>query len=382
VFEHTSSDLDEDTLFYSWLLDNFEMATTQNWTYLPGFDAAGPHNVTLVVSDGDLFDSQQWSVTVINVNRAPVIDWYEPLDGPVISEGESQEFFVACYDPDGDLVLFQWYLNGTPVGTDDTYLFAAGYYSAGVYNVTAAMSDGFDQVTLEWTLTVTNVERDVAVTGLSPCKPVVGEGCSVSVNVTVVNQGLLAETFNVTLYANETEIGKLTGIVLPSGNSVTLTFVWDTTGYLKGPYTLSAVASTVEGETDTLDNTFIDGDVMVTLQGDVDGDGDVDALDLADLSDAYGSTPEKPNWNATCDIDGDNLVDIFDLFNLGKNFGETMYSLGGNNMVLNLATPANVVGRLQALPQMLLLWTGFLMTVRLVESYSRSEKTRGRKLTN
>jgi hypothetical protein len=197
-----------------------------------------------------------------------------------------------------------------------------------------------------------------------------------------VNQGLVTETFNVTLYANGTEIGKLTGIVLPSGNSATLTFVWNTTGFVKGPYTMSAVASTVEGETDTVDNTFSDGVVIVTIQGDVDGDGDIDAIDLADLSDAYGSTPELPNWNATCDIDGDNLVDIFDLFNLGKNFGEAMYSLGGSNMVLNLATSASVVGRLQALPPMLLLWTGYLMTVRVAECFSRSEKTRGRKLTN
>jgi hypothetical protein len=103
---------------------------------------------------------------------------------------------------------------------------------------------------------------------------------------------------------------------------------------------------------------------------------------LADLSDAYGSTPEKPNWNATCDIDNDNLVDIFDLFSLGKNFGETMGSLGASKMVLNLVTPASAVGRLQALPQMLLLCTGFIMTVRIAECYSRSEKTRGRKLTN
>jgi hypothetical protein len=382
VFEHTSSDPDGDTLFYSWLLDNVQMATTQNWTYSPGYDAAGPHNVTLVVSDGGLFDVQQWSVTVINVNRAPVIDWVLPPSDTVISEGESEEFYVACYDPDGDVLAIQWYLNGSPTVTIDEYVFAAGYSSAGVYNVTVAISDGLEHVSRQWILTVTNVERDVAVTGLSPCKYVVGEGCGLSINVTVVNQGARTETFNVTLYANGTQIGKLTGVVLPSGNSTTLTLVWNTTGFVKGPYTLSAVASALEGETDTVDNTFSDGVVIVTIQGDVDGDGDIDALDLADLSDAYGSTPEKPNWNATCDIDNDNLVDIFDLFSLGKNFGKTMGSLGTSKMVLNLVTPASAVGRLQALPQMLLLCTGFIMTVRIAECYSRSEKTRGRKLTN
>jgi hypothetical protein len=216
-FEHVSSDPDGDVLFYSWLLDDFEMATTQNWTYWPDYEAAGTRNVTLVVSDGDLYDLQQWSVTVVNVNRAPIVESYDPLDDPVISEGASQEFDVNCYDPDGDLVLFQWYLNGTPTVTIDVYVFTAGYDSAGVYNVTVAMSDGVSQVTHGWTLTV-------------------------------------------------------------------------------------------------------------RIPGDVNGDGDVDALDLSDLNEAYGSTPKEPNWNSNCDIDGDDIVDVFDLFSLGKNYGKTVHT--------------------------------------------------------
>jgi hypothetical protein len=70
-FTHTSSDPDNETLTYSWLLDDVEHATNQNWTYSPGYDAAGMHNVTLVVSDGELFDSQEWNVTVLNVNQPP-----------------------------------------------------------------------------------------------------------------------------------------------------------------------------------------------------------------------------------------------------------------------------------------------------------------------
>ena len=66
-FTHTSSDPDDDPLSYSWLLDDFEQAITQNWTYSPGYEDAGPHNVTLVVSDGELTDSQEWAVTVNDV---------------------------------------------------------------------------------------------------------------------------------------------------------------------------------------------------------------------------------------------------------------------------------------------------------------------------
>src|SRR5660397_147932 len=52
-FTHLSSDPDEDSLTYSWLLEGVEQATTLDWTYLPGYDSAGLYNVTLAVSDGE-----------------------------------------------------------------------------------------------------------------------------------------------------------------------------------------------------------------------------------------------------------------------------------------------------------------------------------------
>jgi hypothetical protein len=270
VFEHISSDPDDDALFYSWLLDDFEVATSQNWTYWPDFEASGVHNVTLVVSDGDLLVSQQWSVTVVNVNRAPIIDWYYPLGDPVICEGGSEEFYVACYDPDGGLLSYQWYLDGTPTVTTDDYEFLAGYDSAGVYNVTVVISDGVDPMTHQWTLTV---------------------------------------------------------IIL----------------------------------------------------GDVDRDGDVDAFDLSDLGEAYGSTPALPNWNVSCDFDSNDLVDVLDLFSLGKNYGRIVSSQGLSQTFLNLATSATGSERLQALPEMLLLGTGYLMTVRTAECSEGLEKKRKQK---
>jgi hypothetical protein len=64
-FTHHSSDPDGDPLNYAWLLNGSEVATTQNWTHL--FGEAGAYNVTLVVDDGALSDSQQWTVTVVGV---------------------------------------------------------------------------------------------------------------------------------------------------------------------------------------------------------------------------------------------------------------------------------------------------------------------------
>jgi parallel beta-helix repeat protein len=417
-FTHTSSDLDGDPLTYSWLLDSVEQSTSQNWTYSPSYDDAGVHNVTLVVSDGELTDSQQWTVTVMNVNRPPIIDTYYPSTDPTINEGESQEFNVTYHDPDGAAVSVQWYLDGTPTTTDDSYTFASDYDSAGIYNITVVVSDGLAQAFYEWDLTVSNVnraptidshypvtnptiqegesqefnitkfdldgdpllvtwwlnqsdtgetsdsytyaanhesagtynitvvvsdglsqtlhqwiltvtdlKRDIAITNMSTSKNIVGQGYTLSVNVTITNQGDLTETFNVTAYCNETALtlpnGKnYTTITLTSGDYTTIIFTWNTTSFAKGNYTVSAYASSVLGETDTSDNLFIDGWVFVAMPGDVNADGIVDIFDCVIVALAFGSKPGDINWNPVADINNDNIVDIFDIVVVALHFGE------------------------------------------------------------
>jgi len=58
--------------------------------------------------------------------------------------------------------------------------------------------------------------------------------------------------------------------------------------------------------------------------GDVNGDGSVDASDLSELSNVYGSELGDPNWNPNCDFNRDHKVDASDLFDLGKNYGKTI----------------------------------------------------------
>jgi len=79
--------------------------------------------------------------------------------------------------------------------------------------------------------------HNIAVTNLTPLKTIVGQGNTININVTVENSCDFTEFFNVTLYANTTEIGTKQ-ITLTSLNSTTLTFTWDTTGFAKGNYTV------------------------------------------------------------------------------------------------------------------------------------------------
>jgi parallel beta-helix repeat protein len=165
--------------------------------------------------------------------------------------------------------------------------------------------------------------HDLGITDLAASRAVLGQGYSLHVNVTMFNYGNNTEHFNVTIYANTTLIHTFEDITLTSRNSTTITFTCNTTGWAKGNYTLTAVADTVLGETDTADNTFIGGRVMVTLPGDVDGDQDVDIFDIVRMAGVYGISAPDIRYNPNCDIDGDNDIDIFDIVIAAGHYGES-----------------------------------------------------------
>lgn len=162
---------------------------------------------------------------------------------------------------------------------------------------------------------------DIAVTDVTPSKTVVGQGYSMSINVTVANQGNYTENFNVTVYANTTEI-ETQEITLSSRSSTTITFTWDTTGFAKGNYTVSAVADTIPGETNTTNNNFIDGWVIITLVGDVNADGIVDIEDIYLISLSYGAIIGTPEYKPNLDINDDGIIDIEDVYIAALHYGE------------------------------------------------------------
>jgi len=174
------------------------------------------------------------------------------------------------------------------------------------------------------------LQHDITITNITPSKTVVSQGYSLNINVTAANQGDYTETFNITAYANTTIINTLTNVTLAGGSSTTITFIWNTSGFAKGNYTITAIATPVPNETDTKDNTIIDGWVVVTIMGDVDGDFDCDADDVFTyISPAYGTKgppkkyPADPNYNPNCDFDGDGDVDADDVFMyLAPNYGK------------------------------------------------------------
>jgi len=178
-------------------------------------------------------------------------------------------------------------------------------------------------------LTIMRVSPDtsflinVALLSITSSKTIVGQGYTMQINVTVANQGDYTETFSVTLYANTTTI-ETRQITLTNLNFTTITFSWNTSGFVKGNYTIWAHAEPLLGETDIDDNTLTDGLVRVTIPGDVaEPFGFVDMTDIGWICLAYASTPAHPQWNPNMDINNDNIVDMTDIGYACLNYAKT-----------------------------------------------------------
>jgi parallel beta-helix repeat protein len=164
--------------------------------------------------------------------------------------------------------------------------------------------------------------HNVAVISVVSAKTVIGQGYSGNVTVYGANKGEYFETFSVTTYADVTPIASTT-VPLGSGSTASNTFSWNTNGTPRGNYTISAYAGQVPGETDTSDNNFTDGWILVSVVGDVNGDGKVNLVDVFSVALAYGSVPGMTNWKPNLDINNDGKINLIDYFTTALNYGKS-----------------------------------------------------------
>ena len=178
-----------------------------------------------------------------------------------------------------------------------------------------AMRDGL--------IKIPRLPPDIAITNVEVSKPIVGEGYPTCFNITVESQGGYSAKFNVSAHANTTIIGIITNVTLASGESRTLTFTWNTSGFAKGNYTITVYATPLPNETDTTDNTLVaDKCVCITIPGDVDGDFDVDLYDAIKLLAAYGVKKDNPKYDPNLDINCDGRIDLYDAVILLTHYGQ------------------------------------------------------------
>ena len=177
-----------------------------------------------------------------------------------------------------------------------------------------------------------SVMRDIAVTDVSVTPTEIYPSWTVYINVTVKNKGDLNENFTLDLYYGPPNnlINTTTITNLMPNESRTLFFLWDTssvnpscnkTTHNYYNYSIWAEASAVPYETNLADNILYGDGVKVKIMGDINGDGIVDALDIALVVNAFGSKPGQPRWNPNADLNQDGKVD-------GKDIATTIYYYG------------------------------------------------------
>jgi general secretion pathway protein D len=215
----------------------------------------------------------------------------------------------------------QWYL--ADWGDDGDYILDYCDYILMIDKETGDPEE-FHVESLSTDIIVTLKVHDINVTDVTPIKTVVGQGYCDKINVTVANEGHFTETFNVTAYANITAIGTLPVNNLPPSDQTTLTFVWNTTGFAKGNYTIKAKADIVPSETDTADNTHTDGTVLVTIPGDVNGDRKVNMKDIYScLILHFGCDKGEPCYVPNYDLNCDGKINMKDIYTAILRFGES-----------------------------------------------------------
>jgi hypothetical protein len=165
------------------------------------------------------------------------------------------------------------------------------------------------------------VKYDLAVTEVKASKTIVGQGFTTQINVTVANQGTIGKTsLKILIYANTTLIHTQTIPFLPNGTTTTLTFYWNTTNVPKGNYSITALAIPVLDETDTMNNILTGDTVLVTVAGDVTGEGLCDIQDISIMVDKFLTQPPNPLYDPNCDVNGDGIIDIADISIAVDNF--------------------------------------------------------------
>jgi PKD repeat protein len=243
--------------------------------------------------------------------------------------GETVTFDASTSAPNGGTIIgYKWGFGDGNTTTTTDALIVHVYDTLGTYNVTLTVTDSEGLTDSTWqeitVIPAITIVHDVAVTDVAVSSNIVYQGWIVDVNVTVANLGNATENFTVTLYYDNTTIATHNVQNLEPNATLTLRFAWNTAGvpYCHN-YTIKAVASTVPGEINVDNNVFIDGWVKVKILGDINGDGVVDARDIAIVIRAFGSYPGHPRWNPEADLNGDNKIDAKDVALTLKNFGKT-----------------------------------------------------------
>ena len=163
LLEFTVSAYDPDNDTLSFTASNLPRGAsfdpeTRKFSWTPDYEQAGSYKVHFEVSDGYYNDSEDITITVINVNRPPKITYFVPENGSVFNESDIITIKVIASDPDNDNIYYEIKIDNVTVSTNSSYTWETNYSSAGEHKITACVSDGYAEVSETHTIIINDVD--------------------------------------------------------------------------------------------------------------------------------------------------------------------------------------------------------------------------------
>jgi hypothetical protein len=132
--------------------------TTGKFTWTPTYDQSGSYQITFSISDGQLTDTKETTITVNHVNRPPVLT---TIENQIVNENENLAFTISGNDPDieddGKLnyTVENLPLNASFDESSLTFQWTPNYDQSGLYkNILFKISDP-QGLTNEQSITIT-----------------------------------------------------------------------------------------------------------------------------------------------------------------------------------------------------------------------------------
>jgi len=275
--------------------------------------------IPVQLSGGDVYALSPPDVAVTSVNVSPIV----VLPGSSVHinatvenlGGFSEIFNVTTYANSHVIGVQNVALNN---GSSQTLFFTWNTtgYSEGDYNVSAVASKVPGEMNttnnVKAAANIVTILYDghyVAVTTVNPGKTVIGQGYSTNIKVKVKNYGIYTESFNTTAYINNMAL-QTQEFTLESGAATTINFTWNTAGFVYGNCTISTSITLAPSETNNGPSKFVYGVVILTIPGDINGDGTVNSLDFHIFASYW--LERVPPAPANVDIGGYGVVSAKD----------------------------------------------------------------------
>jgi len=154
IFNQTSNDTENNTIYYYWYVNGTLNSTTENFTFNSSKYSNDNYSITFVVTNNQTNESLSWN---LEVNEPYPIINYSPSSNYLILRNNSVfTFNQSSIDPLNNSLNYYWYLNGTLNTTTENFMINYSDYIPKNYNLTLIVSNNVSNSSVEWNILISN----------------------------------------------------------------------------------------------------------------------------------------------------------------------------------------------------------------------------------